>query len=901
MAITPETRTTLGVKRRNTTPEVHPYEQVSWERRDAVITDHRTGGDAFRQEGVEFPVSWSQNATNITAQKYFRTYGGKKETSLRQVIDRIADTITDWGTEDGYFETPAEAQAFCAELKFLMLNQHMSFNSPVLFNIGVPGVPQQASACYILSVEDTMKDILNWYVEEGVIFKGGSGAGVNLSRLRSSAESLTGGGKSSGPVTFMRGADASAGTIKSGGTTRRAAKMVILDDRHPDVEQFVWCKAYAERKARVLRDAGYDMDLDGVDAADIPYQNANNSVRVSDEFMQAVLDDGDWELTAVTDPTRVVKTMKARDLFRQINEAAWECADPGLQFDGTINRWHTSPARGRITGSNPCSEYLSNDNTSCNLASINLLKYLNLDGTFDAEGFAHAVQVTFVAQDILVGHGEAPTEKIHEGTQAHRQIGLGYTNLGALLMATGRAYDSDGGRDLAASITALMTGEAYATSAKMASRLGAYPAYSEGDNEPATLRVLGMHRQEVDNRMIGDATTTPIWRQARSAWSRACGGAKEFGVRNSQATLLAPTGTISFFMDADTTSGEPDFSLVKSKKLVGGGTMMIVNQTVPMALSRLGYTEEAVRSIVDHIAEHGTPTGSVIRPEHLSVFACAIGEGAISWQGHVLMMAAIQPFLSGAISKTVNLPAEASVEDLERANIDAWKLGVKCIAIYRDGSKVGQPLSSGTKKSEETVQVDSPIHHPRRRKLSRRRAGGFTQSFRVGETKGYLQVGEYEDGTPGELFLKIAGQGSTMAGILDAFAIQVSHSLQYGEPLRDIVKAHLNTRFEPAGYTDDPDVRTCTSIIDFVVKRLAVDYMDPQERIDLGILTHADKIALAEGTTVEPAAAPQEAPVAVRAPAANHTGQLCDRCGGRLVRSGTCQVCVDCASTSGCS
>ena len=679
MAIAPQ-RTGIGLRRHFTTSDVHPYDEVVWERRDARITNYRDNVVAFEQLGVEVPAEWSVNATNILAQKYFRGTLGtdERETSLRQVADRIVDTICAWGIADGYFVDDDEAEVFRSELKHLIVHQKAAFNSPVWFNIGVSGVPQQASACFILAVNDAMDSILNWYTEEGVIFKGGSGAGVNLSRIRASQELLAGGGTASGPVSFMRGADASAGTIKSGGKTRRAAKMVILDVDHPDVEEFVWCKANEERKARALRDAGFDMDLDGKDIHSIQYQNANNSVRVSDEFMQAVLDDGEWQLLARTDGS-VVATVRARDLWRQIARAAWECADPGLQFDTTINDWHTASNTSRINASNPCSEYMHIDNSACNLASLNLMKFLGDTGRFDVEGFTAAIEVVFTAQEILVGNADYPTKKIGENSIKFRQLGLGYANLGALLMASSLPYDSDGGRQWAGAITALMTGHAYATSARTAGRMGPFAGYH--DNAEPMLRVLRKHRAaaaQIDDSVV----PAELLEAARKAWDDAVELAEQYGVRNSQATVLAPTGTIGLLMDCDTTGVEPDLGLVKTKKLVGGGTMSIVNQTVPRALRVAGYTPEQVDAIVSYIDEHKSIVGAPgLRPEHLAVFACSMGDNAIDYHGHVKMMGAVQPFISGAISKTVNMPEDVTIEDVEELHLEAWRLGVKAVAI----------------------------------------------------------------------------------------------------------------------------------------------------------------------------------------------------------------------------
>jgi ribonucleoside-diphosphate reductase alpha chain len=952
MAMAPE-RTGIGIHRFFTSEGVHPYDEVTWERRDARITNYRDGSVAFEQLGVEVPSTWSLNATNILAQKYFRGTLGtiERESSLKQVADRVVDTITAWGVKDGYFADEAEASAFADELKHLIVTQKAAFNSPVWFNIGVRGVPQQASACFILHVEDTMDSILNWYVEEGTIFKGGSGAGINLSRIRSSAEHLKGGGTASGPVSFMRGADASAGTIKSGGKTRRAAKMVILNADHPDIEDFIWCKAIEERKARVLRDAGFDMDLDGRDSHSTQYQNANNSVRVTDEFMQAVVDDADWDLRAVTNG-EVIQTVKARDLFHQIAQATWECADPGMQFDTTINRWHTAANTGRINGSNPCSEYMHLDNSACNLASINLLRFLGADDHFDVDGFKAAVEVVFTAQEILVGNADYPTDPIGETSRRFRQLGIGYANLGALLMALGLAYDSDGGRAWAGAITALMTGHAYATSAKTAARMGPFAGYTE--NAEHMTRVLSMHRAEaakIDEELV----QTDLLSAAQEAWDHAVDWAELYGVRNSQASVLAPTGTIGLLMDCDTTGIEPDLGLVKFKKLVGGGNMQFVNQTVPRALRRLGYDELAVDAIVAHIDEHKTILGAPgLRTEHIPVFACSMGDNPIHYLGHVKMMGAVQPFISGAISKTVNMPEEVSVEDVEQLHIDAWRLGIKAVAIYRDNCKVAQPLAVTKKetKAEPVVDVtdaaDAPaagtvqiverivervVTQAKRERLPRRRRSN-TFTFRVADCKGYVTVSEYDDGRPGELFCKVSKQGSTLAGIMDAFSIAISIALQHGVPLRTFVEKYSNMRFEPAGMTDDPDIRFASSLIDFIFRRLAVDYLPLEERMELGILAVSERMnptlpgieeAATETTTgidmeasypvdapsldlgdarpydAPPVSARLEAAFAPSPRAANADAPYCMTCGVQMQRAGSCHACPSCGSTSGCS
>jgi ribonucleoside-diphosphate reductase alpha chain len=1350
MSIAPE-RLSIGIRRHFTTPGTHPYDEVVWERRDARITNYRDGSVAFEQLGVEFPVTWSLNATNIVAQKYFRGGLGtpERESSLRQVIDRVADTITAWGDEGGYFVDAEEREAFRAELKHLLVTQKAAFNSPVWFNIGVKGVPQQASACFILAVDDHMDSILNWYREEGVIFKGGSGSGVNLSKIRSSLEPLAGGGTASGPVSFMRGADASAGTIKSGGKTRRAAKMVILNVDHPDVEEFIWCKAKEERKARVLRDAGFDMDLDGTDSFSIQYQNANNSVRVTDDFMEAVEADGWWDLKAVTDGASL-KRVKARDLWREIAQASWECADPGLQFDTTINRWHTAHATGRINGSNPCftadtlvhtdkglirfaelfdranrgeefgvythdvtspdapahqivlttpeafmitgrnpivrlrfdngmevrctpshriftmnrgyveaqaltaedrvrtldlptpavnaswdlpvataveaykqsgdhaaelhlpqvwtedfahylgwvlgdgsttgatvstiygsaedrteilplhaelltevnggrspkpseqangtvqlrmsrrpfkaflealgvhsvraehkvvpwaveqaptdiaaaflrglfdadgcvrldpakgsyvglgsvsidllrgvqrmlssfgvssriyptaaagesgfehtradgthvryqrraafdlritsgsidrfaaeigfglsrkasllaeviggrtrgaynvdttarlvertdegieltynlseprnhsyvanglvvrncSEYMHLDNSACNLASLNLMKFLNDDDTFDVAAYKQAIEVVFTAQEILVGRADYPTEPIADNSRKFRQLGLGYANLGALLMALGMPYDSEDGRAWAAALTALMTGHAYATSAKTASRMGPFTGFA--DNEEHMLRVLRMHRDAASDI---DETRVPaeLLDAARQSWDEAVAGGEEFGVRNSQASVLAPTGTIGLMMDCDTTGIEPDLGLVKFKKLVGGGTMSIVNQTVPRALRQLGYTAKQIDQIVGYIDTNKTIVGAPhLAAEHLPVFACSMGDNTIHYTGHVRMMGATQPFLSGAISKTVNMPEEATVEDIEELHLLSWKLGLKAVAIYRDNCKVAQPLSTAKKDdpmaapaaAELPVQiveriVERVIREPVREKLPRTRTSK-TFEFRVADCKGFVTVGEYADGRPGELFIRVSKQGSTLAGIMDAFAISVSHGLQYGVPLRAFVDAMTNMRFEPAGMTDDPDIRFAQSIMDYLFRRLAIEYLSYEERAELGILTVGERLQptlpgveesvletiqghdlqadpktipsanelarqLEYGFAPEAPEPPQPAapPASAQVPPRRQTdAPMCMTCGIQMQRAGSCFACPSCGSTSGCS
>jgi ribonucleoside-diphosphate reductase alpha chain len=945
MSLAPD-RLAIGIRRHFTTPGVHPYDQVVWEKRDARISNWKDGSVAFEQLGVEFPVTWSLNATNIVAQKYFRGTPGtdERESSLRQVIDRVADTITTWGREGGYFVDEAEADNFRDELKFILVTQRAAFNSPVWFNIGVKGVPQQASACFILAVEDKMDAILNWYREEGVIFKGGSGSGINLSKIRSSAELLQGGGTASGPVSFMRGADASAGTIKSGGKTRRAAKMVILNVDHPDIEEFIWCKAKEERKARVLRDNGFDMDLDGADAFSIQYQNANNSVRVTDDFMQAVKDDADWSFRAVT-TGEPVRTVRARDLWRQIATASWECADPGLQFDTTINKWHTAHATGRINGSNPCSEYMHIDNSACNLASINLLKYLDEEGNFDLDAYKHTIETIFTAQEILVGRADYPTEKIGENSRKFRQLGLGYANLGALLMALGLPYDSIEGRAWAAALTSLMTGHAYATSARTASRMGPFAGFAE--NERHMLNVLRMHRDA--SYEIADESIVPaaLLRAGQESWESAVRDGEEYGVRNAQATVLAPTGTIGLMMDCDTTGIEPDLGLVKMKKLVGGGNMVIVNETIPRALRKVGYNPQQVDDIIAYIDTEKSILGAPhLKAEHVAIFACSMGDNTIHYEGHVRMMGAVQPFISGAISKTVNMPEEASIEDIEALHMLSWELGLKAVAIYRDNCKVGQPLSTAKKDDDKADApaatasavvekiVEKVITKPVRQKLPRSRRGR-TFEFRVADCKGFATIGEYEDGRPGEVFLTVSKQGSTLSGIMDAFAKSISYGLQYGVPMRAFVEAFVNMRFEPAGMTDDPDIRFAASIMDYLFRRLALEYMTYEEREELGIFSIDERlqptlpgveesgIQSVQGTEVaaDPKSIPSveelvtqmelgiapTAPVSdisaeMKRPGQKHSdAPMCMQCGVQMNRAGSCHACPSCGSTSGCS
>jgi len=922
------------------TSGVHPYDEVTWERRDVVQTNWRTGEVVFEQKGVEFPDFWSVNASTIVTTKYFRGALGTpvREQSLRQLIDRVVKTYRKAGEDFGYFADAHSAEVFEHELTWMLLHQYFSFNSPVWFNVGTAS-PQQVSACFILSVDDSMDSILNWYREEGFIFKGGSGAGLNLSRIRSSKELLSSGGTASGPVSFMRGADASAGTIKSGGATRRAAKMVVLDVDHPDIEEFIETKAREEDKIRALRDAGFDMDLGGRDITSVQYQNANNSVRVTDEFMRAVEDGGDFALRARTDG-RVIETVNARELFGKMARAAWECADPGMQYDDTINDWHTNPETGRITASNPCSEYMSLDNSSCNLASLNLLKFLRDDDTFDAEAFEQAVELIITAMDISICFADFPTEAIARTTRDYRQLGIGYANLGALLMATGHGYDSEGGRAFAAAITSLMTGVSYRRSAELAGIVGPYEGYAR--NAAAHKRVMRKHQAANDALRTVDTLGADIRKRATAAWDGVIKIGEANGYRNAQASVIAPTGTIGFMMDCDTTGIEPDFSLVKFKKLVGGGSMQIVNQTIPRALKQLGYADETAEAIIEYIAEHGHVIDAPgLKPEHYEVFDTAMGQRAIKPMGHVRMMAAAQPFLSGAISKTVNLPETATVEEIADVYLQGWKLGLKALAVYRDNCKVGQPLSDGKageaddKKSAavETEVVEKVVYRPTRKRLPKSRPSRTT-SFSVGGAEGYMTSGSYPDDGLGEVFLKLGKQGSTLAGVMDAFSIAVSIALQYGVPLETFVQKFTNLKFEPAGLTDDPDIRMAQSIMDYIFRRLALDYLSFDERAELGIYTATERARQVETGSYLPAeeelteaeslkndpgdevrtdemdrAGAKPAPVTARTTSelfeeitgTSVDAPLCLTCGTKMRPSGSCYVCEGCGSTSGCS
>src|SRR6266540_1079368 len=895
----------LAVRRYFTIPGRDPFEEVEWEIRDALIP----GKDkpVFEQKGVEFPRFWSQTATNIVAQKYFRGRMGSpdRESSVKQMIGRIVSTVGGWGREGGYFADEEQAETFEMELKAILVNQYAAFNSPVWFNLGFEERPQ-ASACFILSIDDSMDSILDWIRREGVIFRGGSGSGVNLSKLRSSKEQLSKGGYASGPVSFMRGADASAGTIKSGGKTRRAAKMVVLDIDHPDIDEFIWCKAKEERKARVLEQAGYDMSLDSSDWASIQYQNANNSVRVTDAFMEAVEADGDWNLTARTDGA-VVDTVKARKLLKDMAEAAWQCADPGVQYDTTINNWHTLPNTGRINASNPCSEYMSIDDSACNLASLNLMKFRREDGELDVEALSHAVDVLFLAQEILVGNSSYPTPEIEQNAKAYRQLGLGYANLGALLMARGLPYDSDEGRAYAAAITGLMTGRAYRKSAEIAARMGPFAGYKP--NAAAMIGVMAQHRAAVGNIQDSEVIPADLLAACRQAWDDVLNLGEVHGYRNAQATVLAPTGTISFMMDCDTTGVEPDFSLVKSKKLVGGGEITIVNKSVPMSLDKLGYAPAEVEEIVAFVDERNTVVGApYLKAEHYPVYDCAVGDRAIHYVGHVKMMGAVQPFISGAISKTVNLPETVTVDEVAQLFVESWQLGVKAIAIYRDNCKVAQPLSGKKDGSAQEALVSAlpPAPLTQRRRLPEDRVE-VGRKFRVGEYEGYIHVGLYEDGTPGDIFVDIAKEGTTLAGLMNSFMIAVSIGLQYGVPLEVYVSKFSHMRFEPSGPTNDVDIRVAKSIVDYVFRWMGKKFLTTDQQEEAGILSPEVKARMAEryanGGEDHSVAAPLEPAPAGQTALFNSWEDAveCAKCGGRMIRTGSCYTCRDCGTNTGCS
>jgi ribonucleoside-diphosphate reductase alpha chain len=894
-----------------TTAGVDPYSQVEWDLRSAVISGE-DGRVVFEQKDVEVPRAWSQTATNVVVSKYFRGPLGtpRRETSVRQLISRVVDTISGWGDKQDYFADADARDTFHAELKFLLLNQKASFNSPVYFNVGIEAKPQ-CSACFILKVEDSMDSILSWYRNEGMIFKGGSGAGVNLSALRGCREKLSSGGTASGPLSFMKAADASAGVIKSGGKTRRAAKMVVLNADHPDIVDFIKCKVEEERKAWALIEAGYDSSLDGPAYGSVFFQNANNSVRATDGFMQAVLDDADWQ-THFVKSSEVAETRPARKVLHMIAEAAHACGDPGMQFDTTINLWHTCPASGRINASNPCSEYMHLDNSACNLASLNLMKFIDERGEFDVRAFRHAVDILITAQDIVVDNSSYPTDEIAKNASAFRELGLGYANLGALLMALGMPYDSDQGRSYAAAITALMTGEAYLQSARIAEQMGPFAGYAP--NREPMLKVIERHKAAA-YKLEPSYVPLDLLRAARESWDDALKVGTAAGYRNSQATVIAPTGTIAFMMDCDTTGIEPDIALIKYKKLVGGGMLKIVNGTVPRALKRLGYDSKEVQEIVEYLDENETIEGAPqLADAHLAVFDCAFkpraGARTIHYNGHIKMMGAVQPFISGAISKTINMPAEATVDEVSEAYVTAWKLGLKAVAIYRDGSKRTQPLNTGkTEKAVvETVTaavIASTDDRMQRRKLPDERKS-ITHKFDIAGHEGYITVGMYEDGTPGEIFVTMSKQGSTISGLMDSFATAISFALQYGVPLQFLVDKFSHMRFEPSGFSKNPQIPYAKSIVDYLFRWMASKFLDEEAKREVGII-ETEKSLTAKSDVAHVAMAPVASlrdgkDGGIRQAFINQAdAPPCPDCGSIMVRNGACYKCMNCGTTSGCS
>ena len=885
----------LRFGRRYSEPGVDPFDAVEWEIRDALIANER-GETVFEQKGVEVPRFWSQTATNVVVSKYFRGHLGtpERETSVRQLIGRVADTIRGWGLAGGYFAGEDDADAFHAELVDLLLHQRVCFNSPVWFNVGIEEHPQ-CSACFINAVDDTMQSILELAKTEGMLFKWGSGTGSNLSTLRSSSEALAGGGTASGPVSFMRGFDAFAGVIKSGGKTRRAAKMVILNADHPDIIDFVDCKEAEERKAWALIDAGYDggFNVQGGAYDSVFYQNANHSVRVSDDFMQAVVDDGDWQTRAVTDG-KPLETFKARHLMDRIARSTWLCGDPGMQYDTTINDWHTCPETARINASNPCSEYMFLDNTACNLASLNLMSFYDPESErFDAESFQHACEVVISAQEIIVDNASYPTPPIAENSRDYRPLGIGFANLGALLMARGLPYDSDVGRDYAGAITALMSGASYAQSARIAEAEGPFAGF-EANGEPM-LRVMRKHRDALKQ---ADPAHVPLelLQAAKKSWREAVEQGEKHGLRNSQISVIAPTGTIAFMMDCDTTGIEPDIALVKYKKLVGGGMIKIVNNTVPVALRRLGYDKDETLAIVEYVDAHDTIEGAPhLEDEHLPVFDCAFkpanGSRSIHHMGHLKMLGAVQPFVSGAISKTINMPEESTAEEIGDAYVEGWRMGLKAVAIYRDNCKRSQPLS--TRKSAEAEAADDPARSARRCKLADERQA-LTHKFSINGHEGYLTVGLYENGLPGEIFLVMAKEGSTISGLMDAFATAVSIALQYGVPLPTLVDKFTHTRFEPSGFTNNPEIPIAKSIMDYIFRWLASKFLDRAHQRAAGVVLRDEPPP--QEVAHNPAAMPPKVAFLYQQDAPS-----CQDCGSIMVRNGTCYQCLNCGSTSGCS
>jgi ribonucleoside-diphosphate reductase alpha chain len=893
---------------------IDPFDEIEWDLRSAVIGNEK-GQVVFEQRDVEMPRFWSQQATNIVVSKYFRGQIGtpERERSAKQLIGRVVDTITGWARKQQYFASEDDLQAFSDDLKHLLVYQKASFNSPVWFNVGFEKAPQ-CSACFINSVQDTMESILGLAKTEGMLFKYGSGTGSNLSNIRSSRELLAGGGTASGPVSFMKGFDAFAGVIKSGGKTRRAAKMVILNADHPDVVEFINCKVEEERKAWALIDAGYDGSFTGPAYSSVFFQNSNNSVRVTDEFMRAVMDDGEWQTRAVL-TGEVMDTYKARDLMRQIAEATHVCGDPGMQFDTTVNDWHTCPNTARINASNPCSEYMFLDDSACNLSSINLMKFVIPDATghggeFDHAAFDAACRTMITAQEILVDNSSYPTEAIARNSHAYRPLGLGYANLGALLMSRGLPYDSDAGRDYAAVLTALMHGAAYAQSAKIARDHGGPFAGYDKNREPF-LRVMRKHRAALKD-IDRSALPKDLFQAAKTVWDEVIELGEQHGFRNAQATVLAPTGTIGFMMDCDTTGVEPDIALVKYKKLVGGGLMKIVNQTVPMALGKLGYTTQQVKEIIEYIDENETIEGAPhIKDAHLPVFDCAFkparGVRSIHYMGHIKMVGATQPFLSGAISKTVNVPKDATVEEIQQAYIDAWRLGTKAVSIYRDGSKRTQPLN--TSKDKEKVAAAAAVAGPARRRLPDERMS-LTHKFDIAGHEGYITVGLYEDGQPGELFLVMAKEGSTISGFADAFAQAISYALQYGVPLQALVDKFSHVRFEPSGMTKNPDVRFAKSIVDYIFRWMATKFLSADAQFRVGVNNRDEIVTTPEQLPLDVAAAAgASATAAMTSPKTSAFAAMqnqedappCSTCGSIMVRSGSCYKCSNCGTTSGCA
>lgn len=936
----------LSFKRYFTRPGVHPYTEVEWEKRSAVISGEK-GETVFEQHEVEIPRLWSQLATNVVVSKYFRGPLGtpQREHSVKQLVGRVVDTITGWGRKDGYFATEADAQVFSEELTHLLVEQKLAFNSPVWFNVGVEPHPQ-CSACFILSVDDKMESILDWYRKEGIIFKGGSGSGVNLSKIRSSKERLAGGGTASGPVSFMRAADASAGVIKSGGKTRRAAKMVVLNTDHPDVVEFIQCKAEEEKKAWTLIEAGYDGSIDGAAYGSVFFQNANNSVRATDDFMRAVIENRPWSTRYIT-TNDICETFQARDLFQKIANATWRCGDPGMQFDTTINAWHTCPNTGRINASNPCSEYMHLDDSACNLASLNLMKFLKDDGGFDTAAFKYAVDISITAQDIIVDNSSYPTAEITANAKAFRELGLGYANLGALLMSFGLPYDSEAGRQYAGAITALMTGEAYSQSARVSEQMGPFSGYAV--NREPMLGVIEKHRTYA-HKLDPSLVPLDLLSEARKVWDEALALGRKAGYRNSQATVLAPTGTIAFMMDCDTTGVEPDIALVKYKRLVGGGLLKIVNNTVPHALTWLGYDSKEIQAIIEYIDEHETIEGApMLRDEHLPVFDCAFkptrGSRSIHYLGHLHMMGAVQPFLSGAISKTINMPTEATVEQITEAYLEAWRLGLKAVAIYRDGCKRVQPLATGEKKAEPQqapVTVAEPT--PVRRRLPMDRQA-LCHKFDIAGHEGYIHVGFYEDGTPGEIFIKMAKEGSTISGLMDTIATLTSLALQYGVPLEALVSKFGHVRFEPSGFTKNPEIPYAKSLTDYIFRFLGMRFLPTEQKQETGLVEGDDQRESSRGederahlSAVKDGARAALNGSGVAATANGSTASLvksthpshgdslrssssalqqtafgnttwqsqadapsCADCGSIMIRNGSCYKCLNCGATSGCS